>query len=242
MRALLDGDIFAFRCASASEDTDEAICIARLDKLVQDTLYMVDSSTYNVFLTGSDNFRKTLYPEYKANRKDKPKPIHLQACREYLIKTWNAEVSEGCEADDMLGYTQDTESVIVSIDKDLLQIPGKHYNFVKNEWFDQNEWDGIRFFYHQLLKGDRSDNIPGVAGLGEKKAQRILEGCETEQELFDTCRDLYKDDTLMYVYGACLWIWRTKGGTWQPDNLIGNSRSSYVEVERSDSMMEKEED
>lgn len=231
MIGLLDGDIFCYRTAAVSEDTDETICIARLDKLIQDTLYMTDSSEYKIFLTGDGNFRYNLYPEYKANRKDKPKPAHLQACREYLVTNWNARVSEGCEADDMLGYSQTEDSVIVSIDKDLLQIPGKHYNFVKNEWFYQNKWDGIRFFYHQLLKGDTADNVPGVKGLGEKKAQRLLENCETEQELFDTCRDQYRDDTLMYVYGACLWIWRTEGDIWQPDSLIGNSQSDYVEEE-----------
>lgn len=220
MEALIDGDIACFRCAAASEDADLEICLLRLDKQIQDILYLTDTSTRKIFLTGSDNFRKTIYPEYKANRKDKIPPKWLQQCREYLVTEWNAKVTDGCEADDMLGINQTSDSIICSIDKDLLQIPGKHYNWVKNEWTEQTELEGIRFFYHQLLKGDRADNIAGLDGIGEVKARRYLEGCESEQEMFDTVRELYNDDETMFMYGKCLWIWRSEGDIWQPERFL----------------------
>ena len=134
MIALVDGDIVAYRVAAASEDTDEEICILRCDKQMQDILYLLKAEQYKVFLSGSGNFRKTLYPEYKANRKDKPKPKHLQLLRTYLTEHWNAVLANGCEADDLLGVHQTDNTVICSIDKDLLQIPGTHYNWVRGEF------------------------------------------------------------------------------------------------------------
>lgn len=239
--ALIDGDISAFRCAAVSEDTDEEICILRLDKQIRDILYSIDAGSYEIYLTGSNNFRKEIYPEYKANRKDKPLPKWLNACREYLVTNWNARVTDGCEADDILGCKQTEETVICSIDKDLLQIPGRHFNFVKMEEFFQTEFGGLKHFYEQLLKGDRSDNVPGVAGIGEKKASRLLEGCETEKEMFDICRSIYDNDKLMSVYGKCLWIWRTEGGIWDMEKLIGLYNSDSEAEEPSGSTTPREE-
>lgn len=240
--ALIDGDISAFRCAAASEDADEEICILRLDKQIRDILYSISADSYEIFLTGSNNFRREVYPEYKANRKDKPLPKWLNLCREYLVTNWNAKVTDGCEADDMLGVRQTEDTVIVSIDKDLLQIKGRHFNFVKMEEFFQTEFGGLKHFYEQLLKGDRSDNVPGVAGIGEKKASRLLEGCETEQEMFDICRSIYNDDELMSVYGKCLWIWREEGGIWDMSKLTGDSQPNCEEAEPSGSTTPRQEE
>lgn len=242
MRALLDGDIFAYRTAAASEEADERICLLRLDRFVREVLHTTQSDAYNIFLSGEDNFRYKLFPEYKAHRKDVVKPKWLQQCREYLVTEWNAEISHGCEADDLLGSRQDDTTIICSIDKDLLQIEGKHYNFVKEEFYDVTYEGGMRHFYEQLLKGDRADGIPGVAGLGEKKATRMLEGCETEQEMFDVCRGAYNDDALMYTYGACLWIWRKEGDIWNPTDLIGNSQLGLEPDQKLFSIMQKAEE
>lgn len=219
--ALIDADIVAFRCAASAENEPEEIAVLRADKLMRDILYLTDCSTYVAYLTGKGNFRKEIYPEYKANRKDKPKPIHLQAVREYLVANFDAHVTDGCEADDLLAIAHTGENtVLCSIDKDLLQVPGKHYNFVKNEWIDVSELGGLRRFYEQLLKGDKTDNIPGIDGIGEKKAQRYLEGCITEQDMFNTVRNIYNDDDTMIRNGKLLWVWREVGGTWNPEHLL----------------------
>lgn len=220
----MDGDILAYRCAAASEETDMEICLLRLDRAVREVLYVTESDTYEIFLSGEDNFRYKIFPEYKAHRKDVVKPKWLQQCREYLITNWNARMAHGCEADDLLGCAQTEDTIICSIDKDLLQIPGRHYNFVKNEFTDVSEIAGLKNFYTQLLMGDASDGISGVAGIGKVKAFKMLEGCETEQEMFDTCRGAYNDDALMYTYGTCLWIWRKENDIWNIDNLIGKDQ------------------
>lgn len=248
MKALVDGDICVYRTAAASEEADENICLLRLDRMIREILHVTESDTYEIYLSGEDNFRYKIFPEYKANRKDTVKPKWLQTCREYLATEWNAKFAHGCEADDLMGINQDKSekqphsTVIASIDKDLLIIPGLHYNFVKNEWFQQTYFGGLKRFYTQLIMGDRSDGIPGVAGLGEKKAARMLEGCETEQEMFDICRQAYQDDDLMIMYGKCLWIQRKEGEIWEPNTLLtGLSQSNSEAEEPSGSTTPKEE-
>jgi len=236
MLALVDADIVAYRVSAASEDTDLDICILRCDRSMEEIMHLSNATSFKAYLTGSSNFRKDIYPEYKANRIDKPKPKYLQDCREYLVKYWDAIVSDGCEADDLLGASQTPDSIICTIDKDLLQIPGSHFNWVKGEFYEQTWLGGIRHFYEQLLKGDRSDNIPGLAGIGEKKAAKFLEGCETEQEMYEVCLGLYQHDKeTMWRNGKLLWIWRSEGDIWDPEKL----EQSWTGEENSEPEMEQ---
>ncbi len=214
--ALIDADIVAYRCAASNDVEDgEEIAILRTDKLMQDILYVTGAAEYRCFLTGSDNFRKQINLEYKANRKDKPLPLWLASCKEYLIKEWNAEVCEGYEADDALGMYQTENTTICTIDKDLDQIAGKHYNFVKQEFYDVLELDGLRYFYKQLLIGDRSDNIFGVDGIGKVKASKLIDHLNDETEMLSTVKDLYDSDERLLTNGQCLWIWRKENDIWQ---------------------------
>jgi hypothetical protein len=78
------------------------------------------------------------------------------------------------EADDLLGINQTKDTIICTIDKDLRQVPGQHYNFVKDEIFTVNLQEGLLWFYTQMLTGDASDNISGIRGIGLKKAHTHL--------------------------------------------------------------------
>lgn len=208
MEALLDGDIYAFRVACTTENDNEAIAVYRVNEMIENTLAEVEASEYKLFLTSPDNFRKHVYPEYKANR-TATKPKHLQFLKDYLIESWQGQVAERMEADDYLGINQHESSIICSIDKDLLQVPGKHFNFVKKEFYEVDEETGFRNFYTQLLTGDTSDNIKGIAGIGPVKAKKALTGYFTEQEMFSVVREMYQNDEWMIMNGQCLWILRS---------------------------------
>lgn len=215
--ALIDADIVAYRCAASNDVEDgEEIAILRTDKLMQDILYVTESQQYKAFLTGSNNFRKTINPEYKSNRKDKPLPKWLNSCREYLVTEWGAEVTDGYEADDALGMAQNKDTIICSIDKDLKQIEGHHYDFVKQSFDKVLYLDGIRHFYKQLLIGDSSDNIFGVPGIGKVKAEKIIGPLNSEQEMFETVYELYNNNKQRFLMNAqCLWIWRKENDVWE---------------------------
>ena len=214
----IDGDLVCFRCsASVGLEGEEEIAILRTDKLMRDLLYNTESTSYNCYLSGRNNFRKKVNPEYKANRKDKEPPRWLQSCREYLIKEWNAVVSEGCEADDLLGINQhNTDSVCISLDKDLLMITGWHFRWLDNEKIFVTPDQGLKAFYKQMLIGDKSDNIFGVRGIGPVKAAGIIDTLDTEEEMISTVFKLYEEDAERFWMNAqCLWIMQREKETWQ---------------------------
>jgi DNA polymerase-1 len=206
--ALIDGDIVAYRCAASCETSDVDLVFYRIDEMMDGILNATRADSFKVYLTGKDNFRKEVYPEYKAHRSKLPKPVWLEDAREYLESEYNAIICDGEEADDQLGINQEIDTVICSIDKDLLQVPGKHYNFVKDAFTLVNEWEGQYHFYKQCLMGDRSDNVKGIYGIGDKKADKILAERNTEQELFDAVRNAYSNDDEFLMNARCLWIRR----------------------------------
>jgi 5'-3' exonuclease len=181
---------------------------------------------YTTFLTGNKNFRMHVDSEYKANRKDVKKPEHLPAIRKYLQTHHFAQVSEGCEADDFFGQAcldakkENMEPIVVSIDKDLNQIAGIHYNFVRDELYVVTERQADKVFWRQMLEGDRADNITGINQVGPKKAAGMIphSNKETLKMDNDTAKEVvigqYKkefgDEWEEKYNKNCdlLWIWR----------------------------------
>jgi 5'-3' exonuclease len=54
-------------------------------------------------------------------------------------------------------------------------VEGKHFNYGKREWATVTAEEGTRFFYKQMLTGDKVDNIIGLHGIGEKKSSKLLD-------------------------------------------------------------------
>lgn len=223
IEALIDSDLVAFRCAATCEGDDtDGIVLSRCNDLVERILDRVDATDYTLYLTGANNFRKEINPQYKANRKDKPRPKWLETCREFLVKEWNAKVTDGIEADDALGIAQREDTFICSLDKDLLQVPGMHYNWVKDEEYYISERDGLKNFWTQTIVGDVADNVFGIYGLGPVKAKKILDQVEgtTLEELdesyYEAVKAIYDDVERLHMNAKCLWIQRVEGGIWVP--------------------------
>ncbi|HVE80529.1 MAG TPA: DNA polymerase I [Candidatus Dormibacteraeota bacterium] len=144
----------------------------------------------------SDTFRKDIYPEYKAHRKKQPDDLYAQIpyareVTEALGMPW-VELDK-YEADDIIGTLARTaekkglESIIVTGDLDELQLIDdntKVYTmrrgFTDTVIYDRaamQEKYGLtpeQFVDFKALKGDASDNIPGVAGIGEKTAMDLI--------------------------------------------------------------------
>ncbi|MEM4379927.1 MAG: hypothetical protein QXL01_04485, partial [Thermoplasmatales archaeon] len=89
----------------------------------------------------------------------------------------------------------DENSIICSIDKDLHQLPGQHYNFVKSEFFVIDENEAALAFWSSMLIGDASDNLPGIPGLGKVRATNLLKGL-SPKEMEARVRSLYQDHGL----------------------------------------------
>lgn len=173
---------------------DVSIAISRADELIYRILNTTEASEYKIFLSGSENYRKLLYPEYKANRRDQPEPTHLAAVREFIVREWNGIVCIGYEADDAIGMAHDPErTIICSNDKDFKQLEGEHYNPVKDEFEVVDAEAASLAFFSQMLIGDTSDNISGVEGLGPVKSKRILDGL-SPKEMYHKVLSLYGDE------------------------------------------------
>jgi 5'-3' exonuclease len=223
---LVDGDIIAYRCAFASKDETLDYAKSKVDEMM---IYIIDEcgfytkdDIFKVYLTGKGNFRNEVAKTavYKGHRKDKEKPRHLNDIRDYLMTHYRATMSEDEEADDLISKEAtrlNGHVVIASADKDMLQIPALHFNFNKNEFKNVDDFEGIKFFYTQMLTGDDADNIKGLWRVGPKKAEKILEGCETEQELYERTLKAYDGDIDRIIEnGRLLWLRRHDGELWEP--------------------------
>lgn len=244
MKALIDGDIICYRSAASAEKDDQEIALIRASRTLQDILSVTDASDVAIYLSGTANFRKEIYPEYKANRLKLPKPKHLNAVKEFLILQWGAEVTDGYEADDALGIEAGPDRVVCSIDKDLRQVPGTHYNFVTGVFDTVDELEGWRSFYYQLILGDRGDNVPGFDGKMRVKwpgflcpIKASLDSCKTETELYQVVKEVFAktggDETLLRN-GRLLYIWRKPNDQWQPP-VANLSEEKQGEAEKSES-------
>ncbi len=225
-KVLIDGDIVAYRSAFATQDLfpkdAEEKAEILLDYILEETLEFPTPDQYEIYLTGSGNFRHQIAKsyEYKGNRKSAEKPIHLYHIRQYMVDKFDAIVSEGEEADDLIAIEATRlgpDTVVASIDKDMLQIPCHHFNFGKNEWKTVDEWSGLQFFYNQILTGDREDKIGGLYRVGPVKATKMLSEAKTEKDLWEACVKAYDGDVDRVIENArLLWLRRTEGEIWQP--------------------------
>lgn len=158
-----------------------------------------------VFDPPGGNFRKEIYPEYKANRQSTPEDIikSLPMIQAFLEKAGIPSFMEmGYEADDVIGsiakQSPDLEVYIVSEDKDLGQLVSEDCFLLKLTDKDNPKWDiekicdkfRVRFPAQLIdflaLVGDKVDNIPGCKGIGEGKTIKLL-------QQYDSIDDIYSN-------------------------------------------------
>ena len=152
--------------------------------------------------SSSSNFRKDLDLEYKGTRPPKPR-WHGEVRKSIKNKT-GAWSIPGLEADDVIAYCHweifkdnPMGTVIAAIDKDFDIIPGWHYHIRDSYLYYVTEEEAANKLKEQLITGDKSDNIPGVKGKGEKKAQKWI--MDNPHESWDEFKEilitsLYKDE------------------------------------------------
>ena len=194
MKTLIDADYYLYRAAAGSEyeaeltpDVWTYLCritdakdafdaeIARIQAITPD---------HEIVLALGDttNFRYAVYHDYKANRRKYRRPAGYQALRDWAKATWNAVTLPNTEGDDVMGVMADAGDVIVSPDKDLRTIPGLHLDGEEITEITQAQAD--RNFYIQVLTGDSTDGYPGCKGIGPVAAAKLLNGCNSEPEMW----------------------------------------------------------
>lgn len=201
MLALIDFDIMCYRYGFAAQKKDkttgalivqdECTVYKYLDAGIDSILYHTNADDYVGYLSGDNNFRLDVDPEYKANRKDAEKPYHYDNIKKYLITCHDAVITDRIEADDAMGIRQDDNTIICTIDKDLDQVPGWHYDFVKNNKYYITPQEADWWFWMQMLMGDTVDNIKGIKGIGPKKAEKLL---DVSKDYYETVSSKYAEE------------------------------------------------
>ena len=191
--ALIDGDIVIYKAACAVEkehrwpdgvwtyQADENEGINYLTEKLQEIQDEIKATDTIICLSDTEkNFRKHIYPDYKGNRTER-KPLLFNFLRNYCLTHLSCCEYPFLEADDVMGILAtspdiEEDCIIVTIDKDLLQIPAPVYNIDTKELSQPLLRNPEMLFLEQVLVGDRVDNYPGCPGIGAKTVQKVFKG------------------------------------------------------------------
>ena len=163
---------------------------------------VLDEENPDYFIVAFDvkekTFRHKMFEEYKGTRKPMPSELHEQVpVIQEVLKAMNITVvtMPGYEADDILGtLAKRAESAgnivrVISGDRDLLQLATNNImiripktkktgteieNYLADDVYEKYQVTPLEFIDLKALMGDASDNIPGVRGIGEKTASKII--------------------------------------------------------------------
>lgn len=236
MTALIDADSLLYKYAftnqksfrwsddCVSTHTDLTAATEELDKCIERTLKETKADDYICYLTEGKNFRYEVLPTYKSNRKAVEKPVLFYPLKEYLIANYNVKVVTRIEADDavVIKQTKDPKNNIAChIDKDLDQAWGDHYNYNTRQFYSITREEADYWFYMQTLTGDSTDGYKGCPGIGKVKAEKLLDGLETEEEVWEAIVEAYakkgltEEDALQQARVARMlrytdWDWKKK--------------------------------
>ncbi len=196
---LVDGSSFLYRAFygapktfSNSKGIPTGVCMI-ISRMLQGLLKKFkDSRFIVVFDAKGKSFRNDIYPEYKANRSAMPEDLILQVPYVHsIVRAMGFPLVsvEGVEADDVLGTyatlakKQACHTVICTGDKDLAQFVDDYvilYDSMKDSFTDKSgvkDKFGVNAEHivdFLALKGDSSDNIPGMSGVGDKTATVLI--------------------------------------------------------------------
>ncbi|MDR2527871.1 MAG: DNA polymerase I [Synergistaceae bacterium] len=209
---IIDGHGLAFRAfyavppLSAPDGAPTNVVLGFMNMLLKVEESVTPNACAVVFDAPGPTFRHELYGEYKAQRKPTPDDFReqLPLLRELLTTLGYPVFSEpGVEADDVIASMalaaarEGREAVIVSSDKDLFQVLGPGVKMLRpvkgitslKEYDEKIFTEEFGFPPSSMadylaLLGDASDNVPGVAGIGEKTALQLIGKAKTLEGLY----------------------------------------------------------
>lgn len=179
---LIDGDSLIYYEAFKDQTLEEAQI--GINKRLAHMCEQNSTNKYIGFLTKGSCFRYKVAKSkgYKSSR-PKEKPVLLDQLKDYMINELHFDFTPELEADDLVVYwdkQMKEKTIICSPDKDVLkQTPGTHYNYrwskeSRGSWVTTTKEEAEKFLWQQVLMGDSTDSIPGLPGVGEAKAKKVI--------------------------------------------------------------------
>ena len=155
--------------------------VAHYQALAEDKSYVV------MCFTQYPTFRHTIYPEYKANRKHKRKPLGLGKIIEQTKERYQSESYSGLEGDDVMAVLATSKKypdpIVVSVDKDMRSVPCTLLAGDDMELITKRKAD--RHWMIQALTGDSTDNYFGIDKVGPVTAEKILGEAKTLEQMWE---------------------------------------------------------
>ncbi len=248
---LVDADSIAYRAAASAEGLSSSIAIARahdsISRICNDLAG--EFGELQVILSGERNFRKFLTASYKANRVTVQRPEFLPDVVAYLrgefptntdYVSWREVALEGDDIVSINHYRSiksGRDTIIAGLDKDLRQIPTRHYNWVKGILDEVSEHEGRCNFYTQLVIGDRADNVGGYDGTARVNIPKFLQpvieeikdaGSESEK-LGIVCKLYQPAYFSLLMNGNLLHLLRHEEDYWCPEELKKILNLDYIQ-------------
>ena len=215
---IIDGHGLAFRAfyavplLNAPDGTPTNAILGFMNMLIKVEDEVAPCCCAVVFDAPGPTFRHEIFPEYKAGRKPTPEEFKPQIplLKELLMSLGYPVVMEqGVEADDVIAsmarcvVEDGRQAVVVSSDKDLLQILGNGVKMLRPvkgitvlKDYDEASFSEEYGFSPQsmpdylALMGDAADNVPGVPGIGEKTALQLMGESATLEQIFESLDNL----------------------------------------------------
>lgn len=187
-----------------------------VDGMFSKVMYQLKTKNYSAYIGEGKSFRveRSTILEYKGQRKDTLKPLHLEEVSNHLIKKYSPEVVTYYEADDrvVMDAYRNKDKCVVGVDKDYF---GCDVLFFNANQVDKGIQDcsglgslylnakgevkgiGRMFFYHQVLSGDSSDNYKANSAnpeyeWGDKSSYKLLKDCKTDKEALEAIKQGYQ--------------------------------------------------
>lgn len=187
-----------------------------VDGMFSKVMYQLKTKNYSAYIGEGKSFRveRSTILEYKGQRKDTLKPLHLEEVSNHLIKKYSPEVVTYYEADDrvVMDAYRNKDKCVIGVDKDYF---GCDVLFFNANQVDKGIQDcsglgslylnakgevkgiGRMFFYHQILSGDSSDNYKANSAnpefeWGDKSSYKLLKDCKTDKEALEAIKQGYQ--------------------------------------------------
>ena len=175
-----------------------------------------NAGTIIITADGGSSYRKAIHPEYKANRKEKYAEQTEQEAKEFamfmaefsntltLLKEKHTVLQfKGVEADDIAAYISMNldkfnfdECWMISSDRDwdlLINDRVSRFSTVTRKettvhnWDEHYDFEIEDYITFKCLTGDKGDNVPGIPGVGPKRAVQLMEQYGTVFDIYDSC-------------------------------------------------------
>jgi 5'-3' exonuclease len=201
-----------------------ALCKKDMDAAIQKIMTDTGATTGIVYIKGANNFRYLVDKEYKGHRVDKTPPevkeridMLYEYAQDFAMESVDGEADDYATVTAKMARDEGKTYIVSHIDKDLNCIPGWHHNFRTGEIYYKSREESYMWIMHQILTGDATDNIKGLAKVGPITASKILAGVP-----------------LRSAWGVVVDEWKSRqGNEWLP-NFIKCANNIYLRESYSD--------